>query len=129
MSAPLNNQVGRQLVTRRPPQFDGYIVVGGTWKPQNLLANEPSENEDEEVFHYSFRGPGQKVTCQLMQQASPPVTDLQPSQVITEVATDENPNPGTWLILKADPINFGKRKLIFDMEMVQHDALDATETS
>lgn len=126
----LNRQTGTQRTTRRPPKLAGFIVRGGTFKPVNTTKNEADENEEEEVFGHSFWGPGQQVTCQLYQLVTvPPTADLQVSQVIQEVATVENPNPGYWLVMKADPIDYGLRATKFDCMLERHDAEDLSITT
>lgn len=128
--AVLNRQTGTQRVTRRPPKLAGFVVKGGTWKPSKLTKNEADENEEEEVFGHSFWGPGDQITCQLYQLVTiPPTADLQVSQVIQEIATLENPVPGTWLVMKADPTNFGLRSILFDCTLERHDAEDLTITT
>lgn len=126
--AVLNRQVGTQRVTRKPPKLAGFIVKGGTWKESNTTQNEADTNEEEETFGHSFWNPGKKVSCQLYQTV-PAGTELQVGQVISEVATVENPTPGTWLVLKADPTNLGLRAIIFDVELERHDAEDLTVTT
>jgi hypothetical protein len=130
MAQPINNQIGTPLVTRKPPVLSGYVVVGGTWQPKNLLQNDTTTNESEEVFNYSFYAPGDEVSCELVQKVTSPATvDLQPSQVIDEVATTDNPSPGKWIVIQADPKNFGKKALRFSVTLRRHDACDMTLVS
>lgn len=126
----LNRQVGVPVVIRLPPKLDGYVVVGGTWKPKNTTKNRPHQDESEEIFNIGFYGPGAQVDCQLLQKVQiPPVADLQVSQVITEVATPDNPMPGSWVVMKADPTEFGTTGIVFDCTLQREDAMDLTQVT
>lgn len=122
----LNRQVGQPLLTQRAPKFDGFVVVGGTWKPKDLLKDDPAMNEDEEIFNHSFYGPGTTVDCEMYQLAGSNAV-LAKSMVITELATDDNPNPGSWLVMKAEATIFSKRAQKFSVTLERHDAEDMTQ--
>lgn len=126
----LNRQVGSPLVFRKPPTLDGYVVVKNSWKPKNMLKNEPLENEDEDIFNVSFAGRGTQVDCTLVQKKTiPPAADLEPSMVIDELSSgiDDVP-PGSWVVLKADPSDYsGGRPIKFDVTLMKGPALDTTQ--
>ncbi len=126
----LNRTVGTPITVRLPPTLDGFEVVGGTWKPADLTKNTPHENAKQEIFNVGFYSPGTKVTCQLFQYVTdPPTPDLVVSQVIDEVATADNPTPGSWVVMKADPQDFGTQGIMFNVELQRSDSLDLSQTT
>lgn len=127
MAEPVNSQVGAQFRRDIVPRFDGYRVQGGTWKPTDLLKDEDIEDENEEIMHTSFWGPGTRVECMMVAEAgSAPLTK---SMVIDEVATADNPAPVSWLVKKADPTTFGRRAQRYSVTLQRTDAQDLTEVS
>lgn len=130
MAGEYNAQVGEQIITRLPPQFEGYEVVDGSWKPKDQLEHRDHKGARKGIFNTTFAHPGTEVDCQLIQLVTDPVTpDLKKSQVIEEEATDDNPNPGSWLVMKADPGEYGPLGLVFDCTLRRMDEQDLTETT
>jgi hypothetical protein len=128
--ALLNRTVGKPISVRLPPTFDGFEVVGGTWKPKDQTQNTQHKNAKQEVFNVGFYAPGTVVDCDLNQYVTdPPTPDLVPSQVIDEVATPDNPVPGQWLVMKADPDDFGTQGISFHCTLMKSDSLDLTQTT
>lgn len=118
MPNELNEQVGAPIVNLLPPEFEGYEVVDDSWKPKDLLAHEDHKNARSVIFNTTFYGPGTEVDCELFQYLSdPPAQVLAKSMVISEKETADNPNPGQWLVLKADPMKFGGRGSQFSVTL------------
>lgn len=123
-----NAQVGEQVVARFPPEFDGYEVVDGTWKPKDLLMSKDHKGAKGTIFNTCFWGPGTEVSVTLLQYVTdPPTADMQRGDVIDEKATDANPNPGSWLVLDADPTEYGPQGIEFGCKLRKTDDQDLTQ--
>lgn len=124
----LNSQVGKELVARNAPIFDGYQVVAGTWKPTDMLKDKQTLGTNSRVFNVNFYGPGEQADCELVQFVStPPAQDLRKSMVIQESL--ESPIlPGQlWVVMKADPTGFDEPPLHFQVTVMRGADLDATK--
>lgn len=126
LGAVLNSQVGSELVSRNAPEFDGYQVVAGTWKPKDMLTAKETKGTNSAVFNVNFYGPGTEVDCELVQFVTVPATqDLAKSQVINEAS----PSTEKWLVMKADPIGFDEPPLHFQVTLRKSPDLDLTKTT
>jgi hypothetical protein len=60
---PAPAQKGTALFSQRPPVFENYHVVGGTWKESDATKSEPTMNEDEETFNLAYWDAGRDASC------------------------------------------------------------------
>jgi hypothetical protein len=117
---PAPAQKGTALFAQRPPVFDGYHVVGGTWKESDATKSEATPNENEETFNVSYWDSGRDASCTLVSESSQP--RIKVGDQLTEGAG--SPTPGQiWIVTKASYTNFGSRALKAEIDLMFRDAL------
>lgn len=118
-----NSQVGKQLRTQAPPQFANCTVRGGSWTEKDSTKTEEQMNELEETFNITGWDPGIDAKCDLFPDAG---FDLHVLDVLDEINTD---TPRSFVIKTIDKKGFGKRALMYSVELIQRNALDTTLVS
>jgi hypothetical protein len=117
----MNRQVGTPIILRSPPAFEGFELVGGTWRPRNTKKTQEHEDHDEEVFNITAWAPGTLADCELYQIA----TDA-PELDILDVIPDSDGD--LWAVLKADPVDFGLKGIRYSCTLRKGtDKLDLTQ--
>ena len=144
-----NHQVGTALLTRRPPtlatlirgsdniDITGTRVRGGSWTEDDVTQSEKEMDEVEEAFNITTWNEGEQTKCDLFPVAGfePKVGDvLEESAASAALAVAagidifEDGGKRRWVV--EAPINrkqFGKRALIFSLNLYRGPALDTTQ--
>lgn len=118
-----NTQVGHQLRTQAPPQFANATVRGGSWTEKDSTKTEEQMNALEETFNITGWDPGIDARCDLFPDAG---FDLHVLDVLDEIGVD---TPRSFVIVSMEKKGFGKRALMYSVELRQRDALDTTQVS
>lgn len=120
---PAPAQLGTPLFTQRPPFFEGYHVVGGTWKEEDAVKSDETQNENDEVFNVTFYDAGRNASCTM-------VSEQQQTRIAVGTKLIEgpgSPNPGQiWVVMKAKYSNFGSRALKADVDLIFREALQVS---
>lgn len=131
-----NHQVGRILITRVPPLFEHLTVRGGTWTETDATKTQQEMDGNEETFNIAAYDQGQDVKCDVFPDSGfePQVNDVLPetaesAAIAAAEGIDiwEDDGVRRWVITKIDRKQFGKRQLIFSLELIRRKALDATQ--
>jgi hypothetical protein len=121
-----NSQVGFQLYTKTPPVFTGYTVRGGTWEETDSTQTENMRNQNEEEFNTTAWNRGLNAKCDLFTNAG---TNPSTPPIVLDVISEVTPSTRKWLVLTVNKKNFGKRSLVFSVDLQQRDAQDLSITS
>jgi hypothetical protein len=127
-----NAQVGSPIVVERPPLFDNFTIRGGTYEEDDATKTELNPNADEETFNVTAYDEGEDIKLQGYPAAgyNPRVND-----VLTETWNPANgAQPGGWVarafvITKRKRTRFGKRGLIYVLDVIRRTALDTSQVT